>query len=244
MKTTLHKARIIAPLLLSLPLVQASHAATLWTTTFTDSSAGANTGRNVVNTPSAPFSDTLTSTYALTRSGSDTPLFLTGTGNSVSNFNPRQNVDNASGAFWQADFTYIGGTATFDLSSVAFQIYRFNNTGNVQASDANSRTVNFSAYYTIDNGTTWTQLGTTRNINTTASNLSNVYLNLDFAASSPVSVDLTENDFRIRFRAENDGTNAGANIGINSFAVNAIPEPSSSLLLAAGSLLLITRRRA
>ncbi len=235
---------IAARFFLALLLAGTSHGAVLWTTTFTDSSAGANTGRNVVNTPSSPFTDTLTSTYNLTRSGSASPIFLTGTGNSVFNFNPQQNVDNASGAFWQASFTFTGGTSTFDLSSVAFQIYRFNNSGNTQASDAVSRTVNFSAYYTTDGGTTWSQFGATKNVNTTGSNTTNTHLNLDFSLASPVSVNLSENDFQIRFRAENDSTNAGANIGITSFTVNSIPEPSASLLLAAGSVLIFTRRRA
>lgn len=238
MKTNFSK--ILLPLLLT----GGAHGAVVWTTTFTDSSAGANTGRNVVNTAASGFTDTLSSTYVLTRSEAATPTFLTGTNNSAANFNPRQNVDNAAGAFWQADFTFTGGTSTVDLSGVSFQIYRFNNTGNTQASDATSRTVNFSAFYTTNGGTSWSPLGAVKNINTTTSNSGNILLNLDFALTNAATVDLSENDFQVRFRAENDGTNAGANIGINSFSVNAIPEPSASLLLAAGTILLITRRRA
>lgn len=222
-------------------------AVTLWTTTFSDNSAGANTNRAMANTPSAPFADALSATWSLTRSGTATPLFLTGTSNGANNFNPRQNVDNAAGAFWQADFAFAGGASAIAFSGASFNIYRYNNTGAMQGADAVLRTVNFTAWYSINGGLDWIQMGATQNIDTTASNTTdspaNLYIPLTFSLASPATVDLGADDFLIRFRAENDATNAGANIGINSFAVNTIPEPSAALLGGLGLLGLLRRRR-
>ncbi len=232
----------------ALCLAPGAHAAiALWTTTFTDNSAGANTDRAMANAPAAPFTDNLSATWSLTRSGSASPIFLTGTDNNANNFNPNQNVDNAAGAFWQADFAFTGGTATIDLQGATFNIYRYNNGGNMQTADTLLRTVDFSAWYTTDGGTNWTPIGATQNVNTTASHTTNspdnLFIPLSFALPALSAVNLGTADFGIRFRAENDATNSGANIGINSFTVNTIPEPTAALLGALGLLGLMRRRR-
>lgn len=217
----------------------------LWNTSFTDNSGGLNTNRQVNNSGWAGVNST--ASWALTRSGSATPIFLTGATNGADNFNPNQNVDNAAGAFWQGDFNF-SGTGIFEFSSIDFDIYRYNNAGAMQISDSVVRTIDFSSFYTVNGGATWNQIGSTQNVNTTLSNTTNapdnIYINLLFSLNSPISVNLASNQFAIRFRAANDSTNAGANIGINNFNVNsAIPEPSAILVLTIGWAGLAGRRR-
>jgi hypothetical protein len=216
----------------------------LWNTSFTDNSGGLNTNRQVNNNGWAGVNST--ASWALTRSGSGSPVFLTGANNGANNFNPNQNVDNAANAFWQGDFSFTG-TGIFEFSSIDFDIYRYNNSGAMQTSDNTVRSVDFSSFYTVNGGATWNQIGSTQNVNTTLSNTSspsNIYINLLFSLNSPISVNLASNQFAIRFRAANDNTIAGANIGINNFNVNsAIPEPSAVPVLTFGLAGLAGRRR-
>lgn len=221
-----------------------SQAAVLWTTTFSGTD---NSARLIANTPSGAFTDALTATSALTVNGG-TPAtpFRTGTGNTLANFNPDKNVDNAAGAGWNSIFDYNGGSQSILLSDVTFNIYRFNASGNVQGTDANIRSVLVSGEYTLNGGSDWISLATTKTVNLTNSVTSSPDIALNFALSAPVNVNLATDDFRIRYTVLNDSTNVGAYNGISSIAINGsvVPEPASAALGGLGILLLLRRRRA
>jgi hypothetical protein len=223
-----------------------THAATLWVTTFsgTNNTSG-NASRTITNTPTAPFTDTLaTTTSALTRNITGGNFFLTGTNNGFNNYNPNQNVDNASNAGWNAVFDFNVGTATIDLTDITFRIYRFNSSGATQATDGNNRTVNLTTEYTLD-GSTWNQVATSQAVNLTTSVTGNQFLNQTFTFASPLEVDLANDDFSVRFTVANDNQNSGAFLGINSITFNGtvVPEPTAALLGSFGLLPLLRRRR-
>ena len=258
---TSHRKLILAAAAAPLALVCSSHAATLWTTTFsgTVNNAG-NASRTITNTPAGSFTDTLSgTTSALTRSSTGGNFFLTSpTGvttplgpfvNGFNYYNPNQNVDNASGASWNSIFDFGAGSQTVSLTDVTFNVYRFNSGGVIQASDVNVRDVNISAEYTLNGGTDWTPLAATKLVNLTASNstaLAGPVLALNFAPDSPVVVDMASDNFQIRYTAINANANAGAFNGITSmvFSGTVVPEPSVALLGGLGLLGLLRRRRA
>lgn len=229
-------------------LAASAQGAVLWTTTFsgTNNTSG-NASRSITNTPSGSFTDTLaTTTSALTRNTATGNFFLTGSGNTFQNYNPNQNTDNAVGAGWNSIFDFGVGTQTILLSDVTFNIYRFNSSGNTQGVDSNVRSVNVSAEYTLDGGTSWADLAAAKSVNLTNSNSTNsVNIPLNFALASPAIVDLSINDFQIRYTVVNDNTNVGAYNGISSIEFNGtvVPEPSAALLGGLGLLALLRRRR-
>lgn len=230
-------------LAIALAITLPGQAAVLWTTTFNGTD---NTARTMTSTAAGDFTGTLTSTYALTFNGTTpSPAFRTGTGNTVTNFNPDKNVDNAVGAGWNSVFDFNGGTQTISLSGVTFNVLRFNSTGAVQASDATVRSVLISGEYTLNGGTTWTSLASTQTVNLTGSNTTTPNLALSFDLAVPVTVNLASDDFQIRYTVLNDGTNAGAYNGITSIVANGsvVPEPGAALLGSLGALALLRRRR-
>lgn len=232
---------LVASILVS---TASSHAAVLWTSTFSGTD---NTARAVINTPSGTFTDTLTATSALSvNGGNPSPLFRTGTGNTLANFNPDKNVDNAAGAGWNSIFDYNGGGQSISLSDVTFNIYRFNSSGNVQASDANIRNVLISGEYTLNGGTTWTSLAAAKTVNLSNSSTASPNIALNFALTTPVDIDLANDDFQIRYTVLNDSVNVGAYNGISSisFSGSVIPEPSAAVLSGLGMFALLRRRRA
>lgn len=224
------------------------HAVTLWTTTFTGTvNTSGDASRTVVNTPAGTFTDTLSgTTSALTRSSATGNFFLTGSNNNFNNYNPNQNVDNAAGASWNSIFNFGPGLQTIELTDVTFNVYRFNSSGGIQAFDTVVRNVNISAEYTINGGANWIALAPTVLVDLTASNTTTPNIVLNFALSSPVTVDMATNDFQIRYTAANNNTNAGAFNGISSMVFNGsvVPEPSVALLGLFGGLGLLLRRRA
>lgn len=230
-------------LAIALAITLPGNAAVLWTTTFNGTD---NTARTMTNTVSGDFTSTLTSTYTLTFNGTTpSPAFRTGTGNTVTTFNPDKNVDNAAGAGWNSVFDFNGGTQTVSLSGVTFNILRFNSTGAVQASDTTARNVLISGEYTLNGGTTWTSLAATQTINLTTSNTATPNIALNFDLASPVTVNLATDDFQIRYTVLNDAVNGGAYNGITSIVFNGttVPEPTAALLGSLGALALLRRRR-
>jgi hypothetical protein len=230
-------------LAIALAITLPGQAAVLWTTTFNGTD---NTARTMTSTAAGDFTDTLTSSYALTFNGTTpSPAFRTGTGNPVTTFNPDKNVDNAAGAGWNSVFDFNGGTQTISLSGITFNIVRFNSTGAIQASDATVRSVLISGEYTLNGGTTWTSLAATQTVNLTGSNTTTPNIALSFDLAAPVTVNLASADFQIRYTVLNDGTNAGAYNGITSIVANGsvVPEPGAALLGSLGALALLRRRR-
>lgn len=230
-------------------LAASAQGAVLWTTTFsgTANTAG-NASRVITNTPSGSFTDTLaTTTSALTRSSTGGNFFLTGTGNTFANYNPNQNVDSAAGAGWNSTFDFGTGTQTIELSDVTFNIFRYNSSGALQTvADTNIRNVNISAEYTLNGGTSWTPLATTKVVNLTNSLApDNTNIALNYALGTPVTVDLATDDFRIRYSVVNDNANVGAFTGISSMVFNGdvVPETSAALLGGLGLLGMLRRRR-
>jgi MYXO-CTERM domain-containing protein len=240
-----HSCTLVAAVLLA----ASAQGAVLWTTTFsgTVNNTG-NSSRVITNTPSGSFTDTLaTTTSALTRSSATGNFFLTGTGNGFTNYNPNQNVDNvANTAGWNSIFDFGTGTQTIELSDVTFNILRFNSSGATQISDAFVRNVNISAEYTLNGGTSWTALAATQLVNLSNSNTTTgVNIALNYALGTPVTVNLSTDDFQIRYSVLNDNATAGAFTGISSMVFNGtvVPEPSAALLGGLGVLGLLRRRR-
>jgi|GEM_PF-5775549 len=226
-----------------LAMSSSSTAAVLWTTTFSGSN---NTVRTLINTSTGAFTDSLSGSYALSFNISDpSPLFNTGTGNTLNNFNPNKNVDNVTGAGWNSVFAFGAGSQSITLSDVTFNVYRFNSSGNTQATDANVRSVLINADFTLDGGASWTSLAAQKSVNLTNSVTSSPNIPLDFALGTPVAVNLATEDFRIRYTVTNDATNVGAYNGISSiaFSGSVVPEPSAALLGGLASLVLLRRRR-
>ncbi len=125
---------------------------------------------------------------------------------------------------------------------ISFNIFRFNGSGGTQAPDAfPTRNVFVSAEYTLNGGADWTAIGSTQTVNLSDSVADTPNIPLNFVLTSPVDVDFSTDDFRIRYTVVNDGTNTGAFNGISSIVFNGsvIPEPSAALL---GALVLLRRR--
>lgn len=214
-----------------------------------------NTARTVVSSVSGGLSGTMSVSYAVTIQGtpqSAGDLFISAsTGNTINNFNPRKNVDSGPGEGWQSAFDYNGGTQTISLTDVSFNVYRFSNAGTMSGTiDSSVRSVNISAEYTLNGGTTWFPIGSTVNVNLTPSlNVDGVAgtIPLNFILGSPVTVNLATDDFRVRYGVINDDTSVGANNAIASMQINGsvVPEPSGISLagLALAGTVLRRRRR-
>jgi hypothetical protein len=136
----------------------ATHAATLWTTTFTGADG---TNRNlVVTNVDGSFTDVLTADDAnLTfQDTSFTGSVFMHSGDMASGtyYSPRTNVDNPgatspqNGGWWQSEFRYAGGSQAILLSDIVLDMVWSNSSGNLQVGDANVRDITLTLQYSLD----------------------------------------------------------------------------------------------
>lgn len=240
---------------LALASLHHTHAAVLWTTTF---SGADGTSRTLANTGGGgDFTDTLSATYAnLTfqdATFTGTVFMHSGTMASGTYFSPRTNVDNPgaaspqNGGWWQSEFLYAGGTQTISLENVVFDVVWSNSSGNLQAGDASVRDITLTAQYSLNGGGSWTDLSLPQTYNLTVNPGTTAQQHQDrtFTLTTPLEVDHAAEDLWIRVRAENAGGTAGAYVNLRDITFNGtvIPEPAAALLGALGLLGLLRRRR-
>jgi hypothetical protein len=230
-------------------------AVTLWTTTF---SGADGTNRNLINTTGDPsFTDTLTADDAnLTfqdTSFSGTVFMHSGTMASGTYYSPRTNVDNPgaaspqNGGWWQTEFRYSGGSQTIDLASIVLDVVWSNSGGNLQVGDANVRDITLTLDYSLNAGSSWTNVSGPQTFNLTVNPGTTTQQHQDrtYAFASALNVDHATQDLWLRVRAENANLTAGAYVNLRDITFNGsvVPEPSVALLGGLGLLSLIRRRR-
>lgn len=238
--------------LLSLGVITASltcsaYSAVLWTTTFSGTDG---TDRVLTNTPGTIVGTTATDILTFQDTSFSGNAFLhNGSTASGIYYSPNTNVDNPSAGggqntgSWTSVFNYGAGSTSFSLESISLGLVRFGSTGSFSdGTDGLVRDINFTVEYSLNGGGAWTPIET-KTLDSTASNPVTNVIPLDFALATPVTVDLANDQFSVRFTAANTGGNTGAYIGMESVSIN-VPEPSTALLGALGMLALLRRRRA
>ena len=241
-----------ALLLATLAALSSSHAAVLWTTTFTGVDEAART--LVSTTGDVSFTDSLTGTAA-NLTFSDTTFTAPDFKNvgSRTYFSPNTNVDNPAaaggqnGGSWQTEFRYSGGSQTISLESVVFDMAWTNSTASFQVGDATVRDITLTGEYSLDGGTTWLALAAAQTYNMTVNPGSTAQQHQDrtFTLTSPLTVNNATQDLWIRVKAENSGISSGAYANIRDITFNGtvVPEPAATLLGSLGLLALLRRRR-
>lgn len=241
-----------ALLLAILAPLSSSHAAVLWTTSFTGVD---ETARTLVNTTGdASFTDSVTGTSA-NLTFSDTTFTAPDFKNvgSRAYFSPNTNVDNPAaaggqnGGSWQSEFRYSGGSQTISLESVLFDMVWTNSTASFQVGDATVRDITLTGEYSVDGGTTWLALAAAQTYNMTVNPGTTAQQHQDrtFTLASPLTVNNATQDLWIRVKAENSGISSGAYANIRDITFNGtvVPEPAAALLGSLGLLALLRRRR-
>jgi hypothetical protein len=233
----------------------ATHAATLWTTTFTGADG---TNRNlVVTNVDGSFTDVLTADDAnLTfQDTSFTGSVFMHSGDMASGtyYSPRTNVDNPgaaspqNGGWWQSEFRYTGGSQAILLSDIVLDMVWSNSSGNLQVGDANVRDITLTLQYSLDAGGLWTNVSAPQTYNLTVNPGTAAQQHQDriYTFAAPLDVDHATQDLWLRVRAENANATAGAYVNIRDITFNGsvVPEPSTALLSGLALLGLLRRRR-
>jgi hypothetical protein len=222
-------SKLLIPALLS-AMALTSHAAVILSTDFSGRTVSGTTASNITWTTdgvSDPGSSLTVDNVVLeTHNGN-----LFNTANAAGHFAPANNVGN--GGIWETSFTINVTGAPIQLSDIELGWNNFTGAGAFQ------NTLR-SVQYTV------TVLGNTSATTVSGSFISDLVLGVAGGYTNsialPITIDSSES-WTFTIRAEEGIEDFGNNTGLNSITLNAIPEPTITLLGCLGLLALLRRQR-